>query len=152
MELGGYSHDDLSRLRAYGVQSANHTLTMVLINVQDPSAPRSTTDSVRLDLPASYHAAGSALTLQSSAPGGFASLDASAITLGGRRAVFDGAAPRAFDHTTVPVKHAHAIVEVAPGTARIVRFPDVQLPEAVHVASTTGTARPVTATLRVPTE
>lgn len=172
-ELGGYSSDDLSQLRAYGVQSANNTLTMVLINVQDPADSASTTDSVQLDLPASYQAAGSSVTLQSSAPGGLASLDASAITLGGRRAVFDGAPPGAVDHTTVQVNDGAATVDVAPGTAQLVTFHGVQLPGAVDVtgvttpgggaltggqsnpvtvsvANTTDTAQTVTATLEAP--
>jgi hypothetical protein len=173
VELGGYPNDDLSQLRAYGVESPDHTLTIILINVQDPSSPTSTTDSITVDLPASYHAAGSAVTLNSSAPGGFASTDASAITLGGRRAVFDGSPPGPFDHTTLPVDDGVARLTVAPGTAQIVTLPGVKLPGAVDitgittagagmltggqtnpvtvsVANTTDAARTVTATLQVP--
>lgn len=173
VELGGFSDDDLSDLRAYGVEGADDSLTMVLINVQDPSSPTGTTDAVELDLPESAHAAGLATTLQSSAPGGFASTDASAITLGGRHAVFNGDPPGALDQTLVPVHGGTATVDVAPGTAQIVRFPGVQLPGAVDVtgvtapaggvltggqsepvtvsvANTTDTARTVTANLDVP--
>lgn len=173
VELGGYSDDDLSQLRAYGVESPQQSLTMVLINIQDPSSPTSTTDSVKLDLPASYQATGSAVTLQSSAPGGFASTDASAITLGGRRAVFDGTPPGALDHTVVPVDDGAATIDVAPGTAQVVTLPGLKLPGAVDitgitpsgagpltsgqpnavtisVANTTDTAQTVTATLQVP--
>ncbi len=125
--LRGYGSNDLSRLRAYGVETPNHTLTMVLINVQDPSK-RGRTDSVRLELPGSDHTAGSAITLKSSAPGGLASTNASGITLGQRRAVFNGAPPAAFDRSTVPIDEGAATVNVAPGTARIITFPNAALP------------------------
>lgn len=172
VELG--SAADPSKLRAYGIQSVNNTLTVVLINVQDPAAATSTADPVRIALPHPYYASGSAVTLSSSDPAGFASLDASAITLGGRHAPIDGTPAPATRQTTVPVRHDQAAIDVAPGTAQIVTFHGVHdLPGAVianavttedaglftggqastvtvSVHNTTDTARAVTATLAVP--
>lgn len=147
---------------------------MVLINVQDPSSATSTADLVRLGLPASYHATSSAVTLQSSTPGGFASTDASAITLGGRHTVFAGGPPGDVRPHSRSGQRRNRHRQRRPGTAQIVTLPGVPLPGAVDttgvtapgaglltggqanpvtvsVANTTDTVRNVTATLQVPT-
>jgi len=112
---------DLGSIRAYGVRSENGDLTMVLINVQDPSSAASTDDAVTLKLPTSYQHA-RAVTLSSSAAGGLGSLDASAITLGGRSVAPSGVASGAPMSTTVDVRQMSAAVTVAPGTAQIITF------------------------------
>jgi hypothetical protein len=114
----GLPDSELGRLRAYGVVSRD-ALTVVLINVQDPASPDSSADSVRINLPFGYRG-GRALTLQSSAPGGLGSLDASAITLGGRSVTPSGVATGPLRSTPVAVRGRSATVDVAAGTARIV--------------------------------
>ena len=47
----GVTDADLPRLRAYGVESGHGTLTIVLINVQDPASASSTKDAVTPALP-----------------------------------------------------------------------------------------------------
>jgi hypothetical protein len=112
---------ELSKVRAYGVLSNDGSLTFVLVNVQDPSSADSTSDAVTLNLPTSYRS-GRALTLASSAPGGLASLDASAITLGGRSVNASGIPAGAARYTPVGVHGTTSTVTVAPGTAQIVTF------------------------------
>jgi hypothetical protein len=165
------SSSDLTQLRAYGVESRNGELTVVLINVQDPSSAASANDSVTLNLPASYRGAGHAVTLKSSATGGLGSTDASAISLGGRTISSTGIASGTPLSTPVPADGSSANIDVAPGTAQIVTFPHVHLPGAVDVtgisasqpltggeanpftvsvANTTSSPRTVTATVHVP--
>jgi hypothetical protein len=148
----GLSDDGLSQLRAYGVESRDGKLTVVLVNVQDPASSTSTGDAVTLHLPGSQGTAGSSVTLRSSAPGGLGSTDASAITLGGRTVGPDGIASGSPEHTRVAVSQDDtANVTVAPGTAQILTFPNVQVPGAVDVTGmaaaqllTAGRANPVT--------
>jgi hypothetical protein len=112
---------DLGQVRAYAVNSPGGKLTMVLVNVQDPATDGSTTDSVAINLPKRYDRARS-VTLRSSDAAGLASLDASAITLGGR-SVADGGVPTGTPRSTaVDVQGKHSTVDVAPGTAQIVTF------------------------------
>ncbi len=110
---------ELGKVRAYGVQARDGALTVVLINVQDPASPDSTSDAVSINLPRPYRS-GRALTLQSSAPGGLGSLDASAITLGGRSVTPSGIPTGRFQTTPVAVHGASATATVAPGTAQII--------------------------------
>lgn len=167
----GLPDSDLSNLRAYGVQDSDGNLTVVLINVQDPADSLSTTDSVTLNLPGYEGGAGKALTLASSAPGGLASTDASAINLGGQH-VKSGGTPSGIPHPApVPVTHGLAAIDVAPGTARIVTFGHVDVrgaidvtgisasqplaggqanPVTVSVANSSDEAQTVTATVGVP--
>lgn len=140
----GLTDGALSRLRAYGVESGDGTLTVVLINVQDPASALSTNDAVTVALPAPYDGNGSAVTLRSSAPGGLASTDASAITMGGRTVSPDGEALGQPEHTKIPVEGSAASITVAPGTARIVSFPNVQVPGSVDVTGMTTTTQPLT--------
>lgn len=170
-DLAGSTDD--SRLRAYGIESRNGTLTVVLINVQDSADAAATSDAVTLHLPAGYRRSGSAQTLKSSDPAGLASTDAAAITLGGRHALASGGAAAAAHHTAVAVRAGAAAITVAPATAQIVTFAHVQLPGevavtglaggtaglltagqanpvTVSVANTNTTARQVTATVAVP--
>jgi hypothetical protein len=112
---------DLGKLRAYGVQGCDGRFTVVLVNVQDPSIAESTDDAVALNLPSTYRKA-SAITLQSAAPGGLGSLDASAITLGGRMVSPSGVATGAPTKSSVSVSGASSTVTVAPGTAQIITF------------------------------
>jgi hypothetical protein len=109
----------LPQLRAYAVQAPDGTLTMVLVNVQDPAAPASTDDAVTVNLPPG-RAGGRAVTLRSS--GGLASLDASAITLGGARVSDRGVPSGVPGATPVPVTGGQATITVAPGTAQIITF------------------------------
>jgi len=112
---------DLPQLRAYGVKSRDGKLTVVLINVQDPSTTTSTDDAVTLNLPSVYRN-GSAVTLQSSAPGGLGSLDASAITLGGRTVSPSGLPTGHQTRSRVALSGSSSTVNVAPGTAQIITF------------------------------
>jgi hypothetical protein len=112
---------DLDRIRAYAVLSHDGALTVVLINVQDPAAAGSTTDTVALNLPTAYRDA-RAVTLRSSAADGLASLDASRITLGGQQISPAGTATGTPESTVVPVDHRSATISVEPGTARLVTF------------------------------
>lgn len=148
----GLSDADLPRLRAYGVAGRDGKLTVVLVNVQDPASSDSTTDAVTLHLPGNHGSAGSSVTLRSSAPGGLASTDASTITLGGRTVGPDGLASGSPRHSRVPVSpDGTTNVTVAPGTAQILTFPNVQVPGAIDVTGidaaqllTAGRANPVT--------
>jgi hypothetical protein len=112
---------DLAKIRAYGVIGRDGTLTMVLVNVQDPSSADSTADAVTVNLPTDYRSA-KAVTLASSAAGGLASLDASAITLGGRSVTPSGVATGHLQSTSVAVHGTTSSVTVAPGTAQLVTF------------------------------
>ncbi|PWR12239.1 hypothetical protein [Micromonospora sp. ATA51] len=112
---------DLDKLRAYAVMGLNGTLTVVLINVQDPARAESAYDAVTLQLPSSYRT-GQQVTLRSSAPEGFASLDAGRITLGDRTVTPAGTAAGTAQSTAVPVEHTSSTVTVAPGTAQIITF------------------------------
>lgn len=113
--------EHLDKLRAYAVKEKAGTLTVVLINVQDPAHPDSTQDAVTLNLPSAY-GTGSQVTLRSAAPEGLASLDAAQIALGGRTVSPAGVATGAPQSTAVAVDHRSATVTVAPGTAQIVTF------------------------------
>lgn len=112
---------DLSKIRAYGVKGPQGKLTIVLINVQDPAAAESTANAVTLNLPAAYEN-GRAVTLQSSADGGFASLDATAISLGGRTVAPSGIASGTPQSTKVDVQNNNPTATVEPGTAQIITF------------------------------
>lgn len=96
-------------------------LTVVLINVQDPSSPSSTEDVVTLDLPSTYRGR-SQVSLQSAAPDGLSSMDAEAITLGGESVTPAGHATGSPSATPVTVDGQSSTVTVPPGTARIVTF------------------------------
>ncbi|MGS2618720.1 hypothetical protein ACVCAH_29955 [Micromonospora sp. LZ34] len=111
----------LDKIRAYGVLSDEETLTVVLVNVQDPAAVGATDQRVALNLPMSYRTA-SAVTLRSSALEGFASLDASRITLGEQAVSPTGMPTGTPQSTPVAVDHRSSAVTVAPGTAQIVTF------------------------------
>jgi hypothetical protein len=116
----GLPDTSLQQLRAYAVKSRNGELTMVLVNIQDPAAAESTDDAVTVKLPSAYRG-GRAVTLRSS-DGGLASLDASAITLGGRT-ISDRGVPSGRPHATpVRVTGDTSTVTVAPGTAQIITF------------------------------
>jgi len=101
-------------VRAYAVQHANGTMTVVLDDVDDPSTTGSTT--VQLDLPASY---GWASQVSLTASGGLSAT--SGITLGGQAVQADGAlaapSPDGFD-----VGGDTATVTVAAGSAEILTF------------------------------
>ncbi|MEP7019082.1 MAG: glycosyl hydrolase family 79 C-terminal domain-containing protein [Pseudonocardiales bacterium] len=112
---------DLSKLRAYAVQGRNGKFYVVLVNVQDPSIAESTDDAVTLNLPSAY-SKGRAVTLQSSAAGGLGSLDASAITLGGRTVTPAGVPAGTSMPSTVEVSGTSSTVTVAAGTAQIITF------------------------------
>ncbi|MBQ0895724.1 hypothetical protein KBX37_21935 [Micromonospora sp. U56] len=111
----------LDKIRAYAVQGRDGALTVVLINVQDPAAADSTRDTVALHLPSAYREA-RAVTLQSTAPDGLASLDAGRITLGGRGVSPAGTATGTLQASTVPVDHRSSTISVAPGTAQLITF------------------------------
>lgn len=112
----------LPQLRAYGVKGRDGKLTVVLINVTDPASTDATSDAVTVNLPGHYRR-GHAVTLRSSAPGGLASTDAGAITLGGRSVDPSGAVRGAARSSSVTVGHSgSATISVAPGTAQIVTF------------------------------
>ncbi|MER7443479.1 glycosyl hydrolase family 79 C-terminal domain-containing protein [Micromonospora avicenniae] len=113
--------EHLDKLRAYAVKGEAGTLTVVLINVQDPARAGSTGDSVTLNLPSAYHS-GSQVTLRSAAPQGFASLDGGQISLGGQTVSPAGVASGTPQAAAVPVDLRSATVTVAPGTAQIVTF------------------------------
>lgn len=113
--------EHLDKLRAYAVKGNGDTLTVVLINVQDPARAASTTDAVTLNLPSAYHA-GSQVTLRSAAQEGLASLDAGRISLGGQTVSPAGAPSGAPQSAAVPVELRSATVTVAPGTAQIITF------------------------------
>jgi hypothetical protein len=115
----GLPDTELSRLRAYAVQNGHGQLTVVLINIQDPAAAGSD-DVVRVNLPG-YHS-GAAVTLRSSAPGGLASLDPSAIRLGGRTISDRGVPSGRPAATPVQVAGGTSTVTVAPGTAQIITY------------------------------
>ncbi|MCX5316065.1 glycosyl hydrolase family 79 C-terminal domain-containing protein [Streptomyces sp. NBC_00154] len=113
--------EDLGKLRAYAIRGDDSSLSVVLINVQDPTATDATDDTVTLKLPKGFRS-GRQTTLASSAPGGLTSLEAGAITLGGS-SVTPAGTP---DHTPysepVHVGANISAITVAPGTAQIVRF------------------------------
>lgn len=117
----GLADAGLGRLRAYGVRGRHGTLTVVLINVQDPAAAGHTGDAVTLHLGSRYRF-GRAVTLRSSDPHGLASPDASRITLGGSRILPSGRPTVAPRGTAVGVEHGAATTVVAPGTAEILTF------------------------------
>jgi hypothetical protein len=110
----------LSQLRAYAVEDRNGGLTMVLINIQDPAASTGD-DDVTVNLPSAYRR-GRAVTLRTSAADGLASLDASAIRLGGRTISDRGVPSGRPEATPVRVAGGRSTVAVAPGTAQIVTF------------------------------
>jgi hypothetical protein len=112
---------DLDRLRAHGVREPDGTLTVVLINVQDPATTGSAADEVTLNLPAPYRRAHQ-VTLRSTGAGGLASLDASQITLGSRTVGSTGAASGRPVAAPVGVDGTSSTVTVPAGTAQIVTF------------------------------
>jgi hypothetical protein len=117
----GLSDADLAKVRAYGVRGRDGSLTVVLINVQDPAAAGSSDDAVTLGLPQGYRK-GRAVTLRSSAPEGLASQDASRITLGGAFVTPQGLPSARPAATPVAAGHGSATVDVPAGTARILTF------------------------------
>ncbi|HEY8455698.1 MAG TPA: glycosyl hydrolase family 79 C-terminal domain-containing protein [Actinopolymorphaceae bacterium] len=110
---------DLDKLRAYALKGSKGTMTVVLINVQDPASATSTTDRVTLRLPSPYRA-GRQVVLRSAAPEGLASTDVWAITLGGHRVLPSGVATGRPKATPVDVAGKTVTVTVPPGTASIV--------------------------------
>jgi hypothetical protein len=117
----GLTDADLAKVRAYGVKGRDGSLTVVLINIQDPATAGSGDDSVTLGLPQGYRK-GHAVTLSSSAPEGLASLDASRITLGGASVTPEGAPSAQPAATPVLVGRGSSTVDVPAGTARILTF------------------------------
>ncbi len=111
----------LDKVRAYGIQGKGGELTMVVINVQDPAKADSTQARVTLRLPASY-AQARAVTLQTSAPEGLASLDSSRVSLGGQTVAPTGTPSGTPQATPVMVDHTSSTITVVPGTAQIVTF------------------------------
>lgn len=109
----------LPTTRAYAVEGPGSQVSVVLINLQDPASAASTTDAVTVHLPGVYDHA-SAVTLASADPAGLASLDASAITLGGRQVDAGGTAVGGWSREPVAVHGSSVSADVAPGTARIV--------------------------------
>ncbi|WP_392667585.1 glycosyl hydrolase family 79 C-terminal domain-containing protein [Streptomyces sp. LN785] len=112
---------DLATVRAYGIEGRDRSLTVVLINVQDPATAGSSDDSVTLTLPKGYRK-GRTVTLSSSAPQGLASPDAGQITLGGASVTPTGAPSGRPTAVPVPVGHGATTVDVAAGTAQIITF------------------------------
>ncbi|MFG1811962.1 glycosyl hydrolase family 79 C-terminal domain-containing protein [Streptomyces sp. NPDC049040] len=117
----GLSDADLERVRAYGVRGRDGSLTVVLINVQDPATAGSGDDSVTLGLPQGYRK-GRAVTLGTSAPEGLASRDAGRISLGGATVTPQGSPSARPAATPVRVGHGSSTVDVPAGTARILTF------------------------------
>jgi hypothetical protein len=113
--------EHLDKLRAYALMGTEGTLTVVLLNVQDPARAESTQDAVTLNLPAAYRT-GSQVTLRSAAPEGFASVDSGRVSLGGQTVSPAGVASGTPQATAVPVDQRSATMTVAPGTAQIVTF------------------------------
>lgn len=111
----------LDTVRAYAVEARDGSLTVVLINVQDPADPAAAAEDVSLLLPA-QRLHGRTVMLSSAAPGGLASQNASRITLGGAVVAPTGRPARPPRATSVPVHQGTATVRVAPGTAEIVTF------------------------------
>ncbi|MFG1910974.1 glycosyl hydrolase family 79 C-terminal domain-containing protein [Kribbella sp. NPDC048928] len=111
--------DQLGAVRAYAVQGRDGKVTLVLINLQDPAAAESTTQDVTVQLPGRF-ARGTAVTLTSADAAGLASLDSSAITLGGQQVDPSGAVTGHRTSKPVAVAGSRATVNVAPGTAQIV--------------------------------
>lgn len=117
----GLDDSALSQLRAYGVESGPDTLTVVLINPQDPASATSTSDNVALHL-RSKHGTGQAVTLRDSSPDGLSARDPDSITLGDRTVPAGGNPSAAPQHTLIPVHDGIATVHVLPGTAQLVTF------------------------------
>lgn len=111
----------LPQLRAYAVEGPRGTTTVVLINVQDPSTPTSTSDAVTVNLPSAFQGA-SQVVLRSTDPVGLGSLKASAISLGGQQVLPNGASTGAPTSVPVDVTHKSATITVAPGAASIFTF------------------------------
>ncbi|WP_270888234.1 glycosyl hydrolase family 79 C-terminal domain-containing protein [Pedococcus sp. 5OH_020] len=111
----------LPQLRAYAVEGPQGTVTAVLVNVQDPTSLTSTADAVTLTLPSTFQKA-EQVTLKSDAPGGLSSTDASAISLGGRQVLANGAADGVPTSVPADVQQKSATVTVPAGTASIVTF------------------------------
>lgn len=109
----------LPTTRAYAVQGPGGRVTLVLLNLQDAAAAGSSTQDVTVHMPGAF-AHGSAVTLASSDPAGLASLDASAITLGGQSVDPTGAVTGRPTREPVAVDGSTVSLDVAPGTARLV--------------------------------
>lgn len=114
--------DALDTTRAYAVEARDGSLTVVLINVQDPADPEAAAEDVSLVLPSQRPHDGRTVRLSSAAPGGLAAQDASRITLGGATVAPTGRPSGPPRSTAVPVHHGTATVRVAAGTAEIVTF------------------------------
>jgi hypothetical protein len=110
---------ELDTLRAYAVQGRAGTVTLVLINLQDPAAAASAAEDLTVQLPGDF-ASGSSVTLSSSDPAGLASLNAGAITLGGQQVDSSGGVTGSRATEPVQVSGSQTTLSVAPGTARIV--------------------------------
>ncbi|MBO0843124.1 MAG: hypothetical protein J2O46_08060, partial [Nocardioides sp.] len=110
--------DDLGLTRAYAVSGPGGQVTLVLVNLADP-ATAGAAQSVTVHLPGRY-ASASAVTLASSDPAGLASLDSSAVALGGAHVSPSGRLTRKPAAASVDVSGSDVRVAVAPGTARIV--------------------------------
>lgn len=107
----------LATTRAYAVQGPGAQVSVVLLNLADPAAGGAAQD-VSVHLPGTY-ARATAVTLASADPSGLASLDASAVSLGGRHVDDTGALTGRPEATPVDVDGSDIHVTVAPGTARI---------------------------------
>lgn len=122
MEIPLDPDNDLKYLRAYALEGPRDTMTVVLVNVQDPAGPTSTTDQVRLQLPNAFNDARQ-VTLHSTDPAGLASLNASVVTLGGAQVDAHGAPTAPVQSVDVPLTdHRSTTLTVAPGTATITTF------------------------------
>ncbi|MEP9383013.1 glycosyl hydrolase family 79 C-terminal domain-containing protein [Nocardioides sp. KR10-350] len=111
--------DELAATRAYAVQGPGRRVTLVLINLEDLALAGSTTQRITVQVPHRL-ARGTAITLASADGAGLASLDASAVTLGGQRVDQAGDMTGRPHRAPVAVHGDTTTVDVAPGTARIV--------------------------------
>jgi hypothetical protein len=108
-------NSDSANLRAYAVQNGSD-LTVVLDDVQDPGSNGAT--DVTLTLPQAYSQAKSTVLATSSSAGLSAT---GGITLGGQQVGSGGALP-APTYTSVPVGGDSVTVDVAAGSATILKF------------------------------
>jgi hypothetical protein len=129
-------------VRAYAVQHAGGTMTVVLDDVDNPSTTGPTT--VQLDLPASY---GWASQVNLTASGGLTAT--SGITLGGQAVQADGALaapnPAGFD-----VGGDTVTVTVAAGSAQILTFSSVASEDTTLVGGLSGKCLSVTGASTAP--
>jgi Ricin-type beta-trefoil lectin domain len=108
-------NSDSANVRAYAVENGGN-LAVVLDDVQDPSSHGAT--DVTLTLPQSYSQAKSTVLATSSSAGLSAT---SGITLGGRQISSSGVLPAA-TYTSVPVSGDTVTVDVAAGSATILKL------------------------------